>query len=161
MLPPTDMNPGKPIIGRREWLRLPDLGILGIEAKTDTGARTSALHTHDYETFLHEDGSEWVRFHLHPLTSTDDIMLTCEAPVLDFRDVKDSSGNAERRPFIESRAVMGDHEWSITLSLTNREGMKYRMLLGRVAIAGHFLVDCQKTHIQSDNLSSEYEVEKL
>ena len=104
--------PRKSIIGWREWLALPEIGVPGIKAKIDTGARTSALHTHDYEVF-ERDGSEFVRFHLHPLKQTDRVELTCEAPVLNYREVKDSGGHAEQRPFIRTLARLGKVEWEI------------------------------------------------
>jgi len=148
------MSTDKPIIGRREWMQFPDLGIPAIEAKIDTGARSTSLHTHDYEVYDHR-GEKWVRFHLHPLTSTDEIELTCTAPVIEFKEVKDSGGHVEERPFIETKARMGSHEWVIAVNLTNRENMKFRMLLGRTAMAG-FLVDPSKGCLASQDLSSVY-----
>ncbi|MEZ5300156.1 MAG: RimK/LysX family protein [Verrucomicrobiales bacterium] len=143
------------VIGWREWLALPDLGILGIKAKVDTGARTSALHTHDYRVFQRE-GEDWVRFHLHPLRRRQKLELECEARVIDYREVKDSGGHIERRPFIRARATIGGFSWEIDLSLTNREGMKFRMLLGRVAVAGLFIVDPACSYLMGKSLAGQY-----
>ena len=128
------------MIGWREWLALPSLGIPGVKVKVDTGARSSALHTHDYEVFL-KDGMDYVRFHMHPLTKRSDVKLACEAPLLSYRKVKDSGGHQECRPCIRTRVRLGATEWDIDITLTNREEMKFRMLLGRSALAGRFTVD--------------------
>ncbi|MFT5465403.1 MAG: hypothetical protein ACI8UO_000497 [Verrucomicrobiales bacterium] len=139
-------NISLPIIGWREWLTLPDLGISRIKAKTDTGARSSALHTHDYRVFT-ENGIEMVRFHIHPLKKANSEELECILPVSGFREVKDSGGHSELRPFIKTTAKIGDIEWTIDVSLTNRERMKFRMLLGRAAISDHFIVDPSQSYL--------------
>ncbi|CAN5449266.1 ATP-dependent zinc protease [soil metagenome] len=143
------------LVGWREWLALPDLGIPGIKAKVDTGARTSALHTHDY-TIFDGDRGECVRFHIHPLVRRPEIEITCEAPLLDRRQVKDSGGHPEDRPFIETTARIGRFEWKIQMSLTSREGMKFRMLLGRTALAGLFLVDSRSSFLMGSSLFKSY-----
>ena len=148
----------KTTIGWREWLSLPDLNVPGIKAKVDTGARSSSLHTHDYQV-IDRNGVDFVRFQLHPLTSTDVVLLTCEAPILEYREVKDSGGHAERRPFVRSRVRLGTIEWEIDLSLTNREGMKFRMLLGREALADRFVVDPGCNYLVGRSLASEYQLE--
>ncbi len=145
-----------PAVGWREWLSLPEIGVPRIKAKIDTGARTSALHIHDFEVFRQDD-RDHVRFHLHPLTREPNLEHTCQAPVLDYREVKDSGGHAENRPFIRTRAKLGPVEWDIDLSLTNREGMKFRMLLGREALAGRFLVDPQAGYLHSPKVTSPIE----
>lgn len=142
-------------IGWREWLALPDLAIPGIKAKIDTGARSSSLHTHDYEV-VNRNGVEVVRFQLHPLRSTSDVLLTCEAPVADYREVKDSGGHGERRPFIRTLVRIGAVEWMVDLSLTNREGMKFRMLLGREALADRFMVNPGSSYLIGKSLVGEY-----
>ena len=145
----------KSLIGWREWLALPDLGIPGIKAKIDTGARSSALHTHDYEVFQ-RDGSDFVRFHLHPLVKMQKIELNCEAPLLGYRYVKDSGGHSQSRPFIQTRARIGEFEWEIVLSLTNRESMKFRMLLGREALAQNFNIDPSSSYLLGKSLRQAY-----
>ena len=143
------------LIGWREWLALPDLGIPGIKAKIDTGARSSALHTHDYNVEQVGDRS-WVTFHLHPLVHRPDVELTCRAEVESFRQVKDSGGHIENRPFIRTNVMLAGIEWPVLLSLTNREGMKFRMLLGRTALAGRFAVDAGLSYVVSRSLSQVY-----
>jgi hypothetical protein len=144
----------KPIIGWREWISLPQIGVPGIKVKIDTGARSSALHTHDYKIF-ERDGQEFVRFHLHPLRRRNSIELTCEAPVHDYREVKDSGGHPELRPFIRTLAKLGEETWEIDINLTNREAMKFRMLLGREALAP-FLVNPSQNYLIGKNRSHEY-----
>lgn len=152
------MKPTKQVtIGWREWVSLPDIGVPGIKAKIDTGARSSALHTHDYEIFQ-RGNRDYVRFHLHPLTTTEEVELTCEAPVFEFRSVKDSGGHTENRPFVRTMAKLGSQEWLIDLSLTNREGMKFRMLLGRQAIAGRFIVSPESSYLGNPDLSTRYDL---
>ncbi len=150
----------KYVIGWREWVSLPGLGIPGVKAKVDTGARTSALHTHDYEEFG-RDGLRWVRFHLHPLRNRDDVELECEAPVTGFREVKDSGGHAERRPFILATACLGPLSWDFEMSLTNRESMRFRMLLGRTALAGRFLVDTRASYLMGRGPARKYPPVKI
>jgi len=129
------------ILGWREWVALPDLGIPAIKAKIDTGARTSALHAFRIEPFT-RDNNDHVRFWLHPLRKQQDIELICEAPVVQKRLVKDSGGHSEERYVIESAVRVGDRQWTIELTLTSREDMMFRMLLGRSAItSGRLKVD--------------------
>lgn len=150
----VEAGAGRPIIGWREWLALPDLAVPGIKAKIDTGARSSSLHTHDYAIFNRE-GRDWVRFHLHPLSRNTVVELTCEAEVIDRREVRDSGGHPEVRPFIRTRALLGGHAWTIDLNLTNREDMKFRMLLGRAALSP-FLVDPAASYRLGKSLRHEY-----
>lgn len=114
---------------------MPTLGIPAIKAKIDTGARTSALHAYRIEPFIRNE-IEYVRFWLHPLRDARSIELVCEAPVVQKRTIKDSGGHSEQRYVIESALCIGDREWTIELTLTSREEMRFRMLLGRSAIAG-------------------------
>ncbi len=147
-------NCDRPIIGWREWISLPQLGVPGVKAKIDTGARSSCLHTHEYETFEH-DGERWVRFHFHPLAGTTRVELPCEARVVRFQEVKDSGGHTENRPFIRTMARVGSIEWEIDLNLSNRELMKFRMLLGREALKP-FLVQPTESYLLGKNLREEY-----
>lgn len=135
------------IIGWREWLALPGLGIPAIKAKVDTGARTSALHTFDLGTYW-KDGGEYVKFRLHPLQKRSDVELECIAPVADRRVVRDSGGHAEERIVISTNLELGDKSWPIELTLTNRDDMMFRMLLGREGIrAGSLLVDPAASYV--------------
>lgn len=128
------------LIGWREWLSLPELGIKAIKAKIDTGARTSALHAFSVESYQ-EDGIQMVRFGMHPLQKNTDFEQWCSAKVIDEREVCDSGGHREIRYVIRTPVKLGTHQMDIEITLTNRDTMKFRMLLGRTAIAGDFSVD--------------------
>ena len=128
------------ILGWEEWIALPELGLPAIKAKVDTGARTSALHAFFVEP-LGSGRRLRVRFGVHPIPRRADIAVDCTARVVDQRDVTSSNGERERRYVIETPIRIGDREWPIEVTLTNRESMSYRMLLGRQAIAGGILVD--------------------
>jgi hypothetical protein len=128
-------------LGWREWVALPGLDIPAIKAKLDTGARTSALHAYRVEPFTRH-GADHVRFWLHPLRRNARIDLQREAPVLDRRLVRDSGGHAELRYVIATQVRIGTRQWDIEITLTNRENMLFRMLLGRTAMtAGGITVD--------------------
>jgi hypothetical protein len=145
----------KMVIGWREWLALPDLGIQAIKAKVDTGARTSALHTFRLEPF-EKDGSLKVKFTVHPLQRRKDIEVCCVADVVDRRRVTSSAGQSEKRYVIQTAVTLGTFRWPIELTLTNRKSMRFRMLLGRVAIAGRLLVDPAKSYLSGRRLSKLY-----
>ena len=140
-------NEPLPSIGWREWLSLPELGIANIKAKIDTGARTSALHTFSLE-FFDKQGEEWVRIGVHPKQNSDEELFT-EARVVDKRMVRDSGGHEEVRPVIETTFRIGRHEFRAEMTLTSRDNMKFRMLLGRRALEGRFLVNSQGSYLQS------------
>ncbi len=127
-------------IGWREWVSLPDLGVPAIKAKIDTGARSSALHAFGLEQF-ERDGTTMVRFQAHPVQRNDDYIVATEAVLLEERLVKNSGGQAERRPVIETLVRVGEAVWAIELTLTNRDEMGFRMLLGRQAVRRRYLVD--------------------
>ena len=123
----------RPLIGWCEWVQFPLLGLPCIKAKIDTGARTSALHAESIETFRRKSRL-WVRFTIKPLPFAKQLVTTCEAPLVDRRLVKDSGGKAEKRFVIETLVHIGGVARLIEVTLTNRENMMFRMLLGRTAI---------------------------
>lgn len=122
-------------VGWREWAALPELDIPAIKVKVDTGARTSALHAFEVNTF-ERDGSEWVRFRLHPLQDNAEQECVCECPVMDRRVVSDSGGHREERVVISTQIEFGGRRWPIEMTLTDRDSMRFRMLLGRTAMDG-------------------------
>jgi len=122
-------------LGWREWVALPDLGIGLIKAKVDTGARTSCLHTFRTEPYT-ENGERRV----HPTQNDLQEVIECDARVLDERNVSDSGGHKELRQVVETNLVVGDQSWPIEMTLTNRDSMRFRMLIGRTAMAGRATV---------------------
>ena len=137
----------KPVLGWREWLGFPGLGITQIKAKVDTGARTSCLHAFFVEPFDRE-GKDWVRFGIHPLQGDTEEVAICEAPVKDKRVVRDSGGHEEMRYVVQTPVSIGAQEHMIEVTLTDRDTMKFRALLGRTAIRGHYLVDSSRSYLQ-------------
>lgn len=134
------------MVGWREWVGLPDLGTEWIKCKVDTGARSSSLHAFNIELF-DRDGVQWVRFEVHPWQRSAMDAVRAEAPLADLRSVKSSSGKSEERPVIRSRVVIGEHEHEIDLTLTLRDEMGFRMLLGREALRTRFIVDPGRSYL--------------
>ena len=137
-------GPGMPrlVIGRREWIALPDLGVSPINAKTDSGARSSSIHA---ENVVLSADEKTVRF---TTTNHYNETISCEATVTRIARVRSSSGKAKRRVFIETTAVLaGGFCWKILASLADRSEMQCPMLLGRRALSGYFLIDPQSAHL--------------
>ena len=132
------------MLGWREWISLPGLGVPWIKAKVDTGARTSALHV----TALEEVDAETVRFLIHPQQRRSGGEVSARARLVDRRRVRSSSGAAEERPVVELQVALGGLQWPVEVTLTRRDQMGFRMLLGRTAIRGRFLVDPGASYIQ-------------
>lgn len=136
----------KLLVGWRETLSLPSLGIEKINAKVDTGARTSCLHAFKVESFK-KNSETWARFWIHPDQRNTEIEVVCEARVIDERVVRDSGGHEETRYVIESEISLGGESWMIEITLTNRENMAFRMLLGRTAMHNRIIVDPVKSFL--------------
>lgn len=125
----------KTVVGWREWVALPALGLDVLKAKIDTGARSSALHTFSLDVSS-ERGVRTARFGVHPIQHDGDTAVWCTAPVIDERNVRDSGGRQEWRFVIETTLRLGATERAIELTLTERDTMLFRMLIGRTALKG-------------------------
>lgn len=145
MEPPQTFPAPLPLLGWREWVALPQLATPRIKVKVDTGARSSSLHAFDLELFMQE-GHQWVRFGIHPLQRSNKAIVEVEAPVLEFRSVRCSSGELTERPVIVTTVQALGAEWPIELTLANRDQMGFRMLLGRQAVRGRFLIDPARSY---------------
>lgn len=135
-----DKTNTKITLGWREWVQLPELGLQNIKAKVDTGARTSALHAFEVEQF-DNDGVRSVRFKIHPNQRDNNTAVVCSAVLIDERVVRDSGGHKEKRLVIATPISIGRHVWAAEFTLTARDDMIFRMLLGRTAIRGRATVD--------------------
>lgn len=128
------------VIGWREWIGLPSLGISAVKAKIDTGATTSSLHAIHIERFR-RDGKDYARFQVHPIQKNSRLTIQAEAPLVEYRSVRSSSGHESSRPVILTQIELFDEIWPIELTLANRDEMGFRMLIGRRAMKKRFLVD--------------------
>jgi hypothetical protein len=143
----TDRATPLPMLGWREWLALPALGIAQIKAKIDTGARSSALHAETIEPY-HKGGENWLMFTVQPKQKQGELFIECHAPIKDHRMVSDSGGHKQRRYVIETQLLFGQHLIQAEITLTNRDSMRFRMLLGRTAMNKHFLIDPSASYLQ-------------
>ncbi|MFD2229453.1 ATP-dependent zinc protease [Alkalimarinus sediminis] len=132
------------ILGWREWVEFPELEIDNLIAKVDSGAKTSALHAYHVEPFNKGD-TPWVRFKLHPIQDNNEVSITLEAKLSDRRHVSDSGGHKELRYVIEAVMNIGGHERRGEITLTDRDSMKYRMLIGRNILKQGFLVNAKQS----------------
>ncbi len=139
------------VIGLREWINLPELGMVGLRAKIDTGASTSTLHASDIQPF-ERDGAEWVRFTAH-LGTLVQRPHRCEAPVVTIKTIKSSNGQTQTRYVIRCLLALGDRSWPVEFTLACRKHMRYRVLLGSKAlVAGQLVVNPALTYVQDKPL---------
>jgi hypothetical protein len=140
-----DRKPESKIIGWREWVCLPQLQLRPLKAKLDTGAKTCALHAFYVEPF-ERAGVPWVRFGIHPKLTVRDFVVHCEAPLQDRREVMDSGGHRELRCVIKTDLMLGNLVFATEVTLTDRETLQYRMLIGRNALRDRFLIDSTQSY---------------
>lgn len=143
----TDKPTQLPMLGWREWAALPEFGIAQIKAKIDTGARSSALHAVTLEPYL-KGGENWLMFTVQPTQKQSGLLIECHAPIKDRRLVSDSGGHKQRRYVIETQLLFGQHLIQAEITLTNRDSMRFRMLLGRTAMNKHFIIDPHASYLQ-------------
>jgi hypothetical protein len=136
----------RPVIGWREYLALPDLSDVRINAKVDTGARTSALHAFGLE-IVERDGIREAQFELHPVQRSSSYATPVRLPVVRYRKVRSSNGKTENRPTVVTTARLGEVTWQIELTLTSRDAMGYRMLLGRSAVRNRFIINPSRSYL--------------
>ncbi|EIK54564.1 hypothetical protein YO5_17400 [Stutzerimonas stutzeri TS44] len=136
------------LIGLREWVALPELGMVGLRAKIDTGAGTSALHATEISEF-ERGGQPWVRFTAH-LGTLVQRRHRCEAPLVAHKTIKSSNGQMQTRYVVRTLLALGDHVWPVEFTLTCRKTMRYRLLLGSKALVdGQWLIDPSRSYIQN------------
>lgn len=145
----SDFFDQKSVIGNAEWCAFPSLNIPAIKARVDSGAKTSSLHAVNIQTFTRA-GQLWVTFEVHPIQDSRKVIIHCESEVVDQRIIKSSSGDREKRFVIRVPLQLGERVWDVELTLTDRDSMGYRMLLGREAMNGRLLVDPQVSCIYGD-----------
>lgn len=139
----TKLNTKKILIGWQEWCSLPNLKVKYVKAKVDTGAKTSAIHAFNIrEKVIKKE--KYVFFDIHPIQGNDEIVISTKAKVVDERNVMSSNGGKEKRYVILTKLVMGGISFDIEMTLTNRDSLRFRMLLGRDALAKHFIIDAEK-----------------
>jgi len=136
----------KAIIGWREWVQLPDLGVIEMKVKVDTGADNSSLHAFNLERF-ERNGTEYVRFEIHPKQRSRKPSIQCEAPLAMEKKVKNPGGRSELRPVIRTRVLVAGMELNALVNLTSRDEMGFRMLLGRRAVRSKFVIDPGRSYL--------------
>ena len=137
----------QPILGWREWVTLPELNIQHIKAKIDTGARSSALHAFAIQPYR-KLGQRWVMFAIHPEQNNTELVIECHAAVKDRRIVSDSGGHKQRRYVIETPLIIGSAIINAEMTLTNRDSMLFRMLIGRTTLNERFMIDPSESYCQ-------------
>jgi hypothetical protein len=144
---PPEPEPGSPlaIVGWREWVALPQAGVDWVKAKIDTGARSSSIHAFDLEV-LEREGQEWVRYTIHPWQRSDAEAHALTLPLVDRREVRSSNGQTEQRYAVAMDVTLAGRTITTVMTLSNRDEMGFRMLIGREALERGFLVDSSKSY---------------
>lgn len=145
------MTVKKPL-GWREWIGFPGLNIAKMKAKIDTGARTSALHAFKVEPFT-RNAQQWVRFAIHPIQGNTEKVVECESRVKDQRVVRDSGGHDELRYVIDAVITIGEDLLRCEVTLTDRDSMIFRVLLGRTALRSRYVIHPGKSYLQGKPVS--------
>ncbi|MCM2348923.1 MAG: ATP-dependent zinc protease [Bacteriovoracaceae bacterium] len=154
-----ELNKESKIIGWREWASLPELGLVAIKGKIDSGAKTSSLHAYDIE-IEEKGGKTYVLFKVHPLQHDFSVVINCRALLVDRRQVTDSGGHKEERYVIRTSMVLAGVKKTIELTLTNRESMKYRMLIGRAALK-HYYIDPSQSYLSGKTIKQKRFLKEL
>lgn len=136
-------------VGWREWVALPELGVSRIKAKIDTGARSSALHAHEMR-YVRKGGRRYVRFKVFPDQKDDRAFIEVRAPWVEERTVRSSSGVQSVRPVVRTELELGGERWPVEITLTRRDAMGFRLLLGRTALRRRCLVDPGASFLTSE-----------
>ena len=147
---PGKRRPRQPpaVIGWREWVTLPEMSGVPVKAKIDTGARTSALHAFGLR-IIEGDGAKMASFELHPVQRSAADAVRIERPITAFRKVRSSNGKVETRPVVKTPITLGTQTWPIDVTLTSRDAMGFRMLLGRAALRRRFVVDPGRSFVMT------------
>jgi hypothetical protein len=143
----SDAPASLPLLGWREWVALPQFGIAQMKAKIDTGARSSALHAATLEPYT-KDGDNWLMFTVQPTQKQSGQLIECHAPIKDRRLISDSGGHKQHRYVIETQLLFGQTIIQAEITLTNRDSMRFRMLLGRTAMNKRFIIDPNVSYLQ-------------
>jgi hypothetical protein len=146
-VPPDPQQPDHEpvVVGWREWVALPQADVPWVKAKIDTGARSSSIHAFDLEV-REEDGRERVRFSIHPWQRSDEDVAELDLPVLDVREVRSSNGQVEKRYAVALDVTLAGRTITTVMTLSNRDEMGFRMLIGREALERGFLVDSSRSY---------------
>jgi len=138
----------KPLVGWREWVLLPEMSPVPMKAKIDTGARTSALHAFGLSVSM-RNGEPWAQFEVHPMQRSRARASQVVTPIVGYKKVRSSTGHSEERPVVRSVIMIGNRKFAINLTLTSRDEMGFRMLLGRSAIRRRFWVDASRSYLHA------------
>ena len=136
------------LVGWKEWIALPEFGVDRLHAKFDSGATMSSLHAERIEEFKRGSNS-WMRFFVIGDHDHVETPYHCNARLIEYRNIRSSNGSIESRPVIETILYIAGFQWPIEVTLSNRETLECRMLIGRSALAGRCLVDCGRSDILS------------